>query len=83
MVVMLRTLKACDNVDKTLALIDIFLCFTGNSDHMRYPDTMRSPNIPHDVYTEEMAAEGLELTQMIVSKVAVMVRGENQKLRTT
>lgn len=45
---------------------------------MRYPDTMCSPLIPHEVYKKEMAEESQELAQKIVSIVTTIVRGERK-----
>ena len=41
----------------------------GHSTRMRYPDRIPSPKIPNDVYTSDMAAKALEITEKIVQRV--------------
>ncbi|KAJ7380148.1 hypothetical protein OS493_010859 [Desmophyllum pertusum] len=41
----------------------------GDSTRMRYPDQVRFPQIPSDIYSREMAQDALELATMILDKV--------------
>ena len=41
----------------------------GDSTRMRYPDRMSYPKIPNDVYSSDMAAKALEITEKIVQRV--------------
>ncbi|KAL9966857.1 hypothetical protein ACROYT_G024987 [Oculina patagonica] len=41
----------------------------GDSTRMRYPDRMRFPQIPNEVYSAEMAQEALQLAKKIVDRV--------------
>ena len=42
-----------------------------NSVHMRYPDTMSYPKIPHDVYTALHAEEAFRIATKILERVRV------------
>ena len=42
-----------------------------NSAHMRYPDTMSYPKIPHDVYTALHAEEAFRIATKILERVRV------------
>ena len=42
-----------------------------NSAHMRYPDTMSYPNIPHDVYIAVHAEEAFRIATKILEIVRV------------
>ena len=41
----------------------------GDSTRMHYPDSMCYPQIPHDVYTAQMAQEALAIATKIVDRV--------------
>ena len=41
----------------------------GDSTRMRYPDRMSYPRIPHDVYSQGMAARAKEIAEKIVERV--------------
>jgi len=41
----------------------------GDSTRMRYPDRIRCPKIPHDIYTRDMATQALELAREILNVV--------------
>lgn len=41
----------------------------GDSTRMRYPSRMCYPQIPHDVYTAQMAQEALEIAKKIIERV--------------
>ena len=41
----------------------------GDSTRMRYPDQVWSPQIPNDVYSQEMAHDALELARSILDLV--------------
>ena len=42
-----------------------------NSAHMRYPDTMSYPKIPHDVYSAAQAEEAFRTATKILERVRV------------
>ena len=42
-----------------------------NSAHMRYPDTMSYPKIPHDVYTAAQAEAAFRIATKILERVRV------------
>ena len=42
-----------------------------SSVHMRYPDTMSYPKIPHDVYTAAQAEEAFRIATKILERVRV------------
>ena len=42
-----------------------------NSAHMRYPDTMSYPKIPHDVYTAAQAEGAFRIATKILERVRV------------
>ena len=44
-------------------------CLVGDSTCMRYPDRMRFPQIPNEVYSAEMAQQALQLVRKIVAHV--------------
>ncbi|KAK3746289.1 hypothetical protein QZH41_016544, partial [Actinostola sp. cb2023] len=44
-------------------------CLLGDSTRMRYPDRVQCPNIPHDIYTRNMATQALELAREILNVV--------------
>lgn len=41
----------------------------GDSTRMRYPDRMRFPQIPNEVYSAQMARQALQLAKKIVERV--------------
>ena len=41
----------------------------GDSTRMRYPDRMRFPQIPNEVYSAQMAQQALQLAKKIVERV--------------
>ena len=41
----------------------------GDSTRMRYPDRMCYPQIPNDVYSQDMAARAKEIAEKIVERV--------------
>ena len=41
----------------------------GDSTRMRYPDQVCSPQIPNDVYSQEMARDALEVATRILDQV--------------
>ena len=41
----------------------------GDSTRMRYPDRMSYPQIPNDVYSQEMAARAKEIAEKIIERV--------------
>ena len=43
----------------------------GDSTRMRYPDRMSYPQIPHDVYSQCMAARAKEIAEKIVERVKI------------
>ena len=43
----------------------------GDSTRMRYPDRMSYPRIPHDVYSQGMAARAKEIAEKIVERVKI------------
>ena len=43
----------------------------GDSTRMRYPDRMSYPQIPHDVYSQGMAARAKEIAEKIVERVKI------------
>ncbi|KAK3727489.1 hypothetical protein QZH41_006426 [Actinostola sp. cb2023] len=44
-------------------------CLLGDSTRMRYPDRVQYPNIPHDIYTRDMAAQAVERAREILNVV--------------
>ncbi|KAK3735703.1 hypothetical protein QZH41_001319 [Actinostola sp. cb2023] len=44
-------------------------CLLGDSTRMRYPDRVRYPKIPHDIYTRDMATQALKLARKIINVV--------------
>ena len=41
----------------------------GDSYKMRYPDCIDFPNIPHDVYTRDMAIKSVEIATQILNEI--------------
>lgn len=41
----------------------------GDSARMRYPDNMCYPQIPHDVYSAQMAQQALEIAKKVIERV--------------
>ena len=44
-------------------------CLLGGSTMMRYPDQIKPPEVPNDVYSAKDALEALELARKIVDRV--------------
>ncbi|KAK3746288.1 hypothetical protein QZH41_016543, partial [Actinostola sp. cb2023] len=60
--------SSLDN-SELLSLANSMERLLGDSTRMRYPDRVQYPNIPHDIYTTDMAAQALELAREILNVV--------------
>ena len=60
----------CDGLDDSelTGLASDLERLVGGSTRMRYPDQVRPPNIPNDVYSAQMAEQALLLSDNIVMR---------------
>ena len=47
----------------------------GSADRMQYPSTQQYPNIPHELYTDEIARKALHEAKSIFERAHILING--------